>query len=80
MAKYYAVKNGRKPGIYSSWDECKKQVEKFKGAIYKSFTSLEDAKVFIKEEKKMPVIHCNHSFFFTRKSRNRINSIQVFNK
>ena len=35
MAKYYAVKNGRKPGIYSSWDECKKQVEKFKGAIYK---------------------------------------------
>ena len=51
MAKYYAVKNGRKPGIYSSWDECKKQVEKFKGAIYKSFTSLEDAKVFIKEEK-----------------------------
>ena len=31
MAKYYAVKNGRKPGIYSSWDECKKQVEKFKG-------------------------------------------------
>lgn len=43
MAKYYAVKNGRKPGIYSSWDECKKQVEKFKGAIYKSFTSLEDA-------------------------------------
>lgn len=51
MAKYYAVKQGRNPGIYSSWDECKKQVEKYKGAIYKSFTSLDEAKNFIKEEK-----------------------------
>ena len=48
--KYYAVKQGRKPGIYSSWDECKKQVEKYKGAIYKSFTSLKEANDFIKDE------------------------------
>lgn len=54
MAKYYAVKKGYKPGIYTSWDECKKQVEKFSGAVYKSFTSLEDAKNFIKlEEEKI---------------------------
>ena len=54
MAKYYAVKKGHKPGIYTSWDECKKQVEKFSGAVYKSFTSLEDAKNFIKlEEQKI---------------------------
>lgn len=54
MAKYYAVKKGHKPGIYTSWDECKKQVEKFSGAVYKSFTSLEDAKNFIKlEEEKI---------------------------
>lgn len=54
MAKYYAVKKGHKRGIYTSWDECKKQVEKFSGAIYKSFTSLEDAKNFIKlEEEKI---------------------------
>ena len=25
MGKFYAVKKGRKPGIYESWDECKKQ-------------------------------------------------------
>lgn len=24
MAKYYAVKNGYTPGIYTSWDDCKK--------------------------------------------------------
>ena len=54
MAKYYAVKKGHKAGIYTSWDECKKQVEKFSGAVYKSFTSLEDAKNFIKlEEEKI---------------------------
>lgn len=54
MAKYYAVIKGHKPGIYTSWDECKKQVEKFSGAVYKSFTSLEDAKNFIKlEEEKI---------------------------
>lgn len=54
MAKYYAVKKGHKRGIYTSWDECKKQVEKFSGAVYKSFTSLEDAKNFIKlEEEKI---------------------------
>lgn len=50
MSKYYAVKKGHKPGIYTSWDECKKQVEKFSGAIYKSFISLEDAKNFIKPD------------------------------
>ncbi|WP_286149303.1 RNase H1/viroplasmin domain-containing protein, partial [Thomasclavelia cocleata] len=37
MAKFYAVKIGRKPGIYLTWDECKQQVDKFKGAVYKSF-------------------------------------------
>lgn len=23
MAKFYAVKEGKKPGIYHTWDECK---------------------------------------------------------
>ena len=35
MAKFYAVKNGRKVGIFSTWEECQKQVVGFKGAIYK---------------------------------------------
>lgn len=47
MAKYYAVRNGYKIGIFGTWDECKKQVNGFSGAEYKSFTSLEDAKAFI---------------------------------
>lgn len=45
--KHYAVKNGRKPGIYNTWDEAKAQVDGFSGAIYKSFKSLEDAENFM---------------------------------
>lgn len=43
--KIYAVKKGLVPGLYSSWDECKLQVDGYSGAEYKSFKSsqLEEA-------------------------------------
>lgn len=47
MAKFYAVKVGRHPGIYASWDACKKEVEKYKGAIYKSFITKQEAENFL---------------------------------
>lgn len=48
--KYYAVRNGRTTGILTSWDECKKSVTGYSGAEFKSFTSLEDAKAYIRNE------------------------------
>lgn len=45
--KYYAVKVGKVPGIYYSWDDCKDMVQGFPGAIYKSFKTIEEANVFI---------------------------------
>lgn len=47
--KYYAVYRGKSgaPKIFTSWDECKKEVIGFKGAIYKSFTNEKDAISFI---------------------------------
>lgn len=51
--KYYAVKKGRNPGIYTSWDSCLEEVKGHSGAIYKSFKTLEEANEFmtgIKEE------------------------------
>lgn len=42
-AKYYAVRKGRKPGIYRTWDDCKSQVFKCEGAEYKSFTTEAEA-------------------------------------
>lgn len=46
MGKYYAVKEGIVPGIYDNWAECEKQIKGFKGAIYKSFKTLEEAESF----------------------------------
>ena len=45
--KYYAVRVGRTPGIYLNWDDCKRQVEGYKGAKYKSFLSPKDAADFL---------------------------------
>lgn len=45
--KFYAVKNGYQTGIFKNWDDCKKQVTGYKGAEYKSFTSLEEAKYYL---------------------------------
>lgn len=45
--KYYAVKAGKKPGIYESWAVCKSMVDGYKGAIYKGFMTYEEAKAFL---------------------------------
>lgn len=45
--KFYAVKKGHNPGIYGSWDACKKQVDGFSGASYKSFLTKEEAEQFM---------------------------------
>ena len=39
MAKYYGVKQGHNPGIYTTWADCEAQVKGYKGAQYKSFGS-----------------------------------------
>ncbi len=41
--KYYVVWNGKTPGIYTSWDDCKEQVNGAEGAVYKSFASMAEA-------------------------------------
>lgn len=45
--KYYAVKKGKKTGIFTTWDECKKYVTGFSGAEYKSFKNREDAEKYL---------------------------------
>lgn len=48
--KFYAVKNGRKVGIFNTWDECNSQVKGYKGAAYKSFKTLDEAKLYLSGE------------------------------
>ena len=50
MAKnnYYAVRIGKSPGIYKTWEDCKAQVIGYKGAIYKGFAEKQDAEDFLR--------------------------------
>ena len=58
--KIYAVRKGKTTGIFYSWDECSASVNGYPGAEYKSFTTKEEANVYlgnsfaiqIEEEKK----------------------------
>ncbi|MBS5934617.1 MAG: ribonuclease H family protein [Clostridiales bacterium] len=46
-SKFYAVKKGRKIGIFTSWEDCKDSVHGYTNAIYKSFTNMNDAKKYL---------------------------------
>lgn len=54
MKKYYAVRNGRVPGVYRTWNQCKTQVDGYSGAVYKSFKTEEEALKFISSAKDEP--------------------------
>ena len=41
--KYYTVWKGVNPGVYDSWTDCQLQIKGFKGALYKSFNTREEA-------------------------------------
>lgn len=45
--KWYAVKVGRNPGVYETWTGCKEQTFRFPKAVFKSFTSREQAQQFV---------------------------------
>ncbi|KAM0251329.1 hypothetical protein ACHAQJ_008224 [Trichoderma viride] len=46
VQKYYAVQAGFVPGVYLTYSECQAQTAGFKGAVFKSFLSKEDAEAF----------------------------------
>lgn len=58
--KWYVVWKGVNPGVYTTWDDCKKQIDGFDQAQYKSFDSCEEAQkayasnpwLYIGKEKK----------------------------
>lgn len=51
MSNFYAVLKGRIPGIYTDWNECKKQTDKFPGPVFRKFSSREEAEKFLLPEK-----------------------------
>tara|TARA_R110002073_G_scaffold279026_1_gene443267 strand:+ start:561726 stop:562358 length:633 start_codon:yes stop_codon:yes gene_type:complete len=43
--KFYVVWKGNKTGVFNSWNTCKKQIDGYAGAQYKSFLSEQEAKL-----------------------------------
>jgi viroplasmin and RNaseH domain-containing protein len=48
--KYYAVKRGRQPGIFDSWEACQACIQNFGGAIFKGFATYEEAEAWYRGE------------------------------
>ena len=52
--KCYVVAKGRIPGIYFDWENTKKQIDGFSGAIYKSFTDKKEADKYYNDNYVVP--------------------------
>ena len=76
--KYYAVRKGRKVGIFTNWDECKASIDKFPGQEYKSFPSEDEANDYLNGVNKIPLSLPNHSYAFVDGSFNPNNNITGF--
>lgn len=59
--KYYVILKGKKTGIFTSWEECKKNVLGFNNAVYKSFDDLESANQYFNSNKTL-ITHTSNSY------------------
>ena len=55
MPKFYAVRCGRRTGVFTTWAECQEQVKGFSGAVFKSFLNKEDAENYVSKIPEDPV-------------------------
>ena len=45
--KLYAVRKGKKTGLFQTWDACRASVDGYPGAEYKSFLSRAEAEAYL---------------------------------
>ena len=45
--KFYAVRAGRKTGLFYSWEECENQVSGYPGCEFKGFATEDEAKTWL---------------------------------
>ena len=46
--KYYAVREGRVPGVYTSWATAREQVEFYRNCDHRSFQTRKDAEHYVR--------------------------------
>lgn len=51
--KIYAVKRGKKTGVFKTWEECRDSVEGYPKAEYKSFASVREAEDYLGSKKQI---------------------------
>lgn len=51
--KVYAVRQGRKTGIFNNWSECQMQVKGYQGAEFAGFKTVEEAKAYLEAYQKV---------------------------
>jgi hypothetical protein len=63
--KWYVVINGRMPGIYTSWEECRRQVDGYSNAVYRSYENEEEAnrafrsaRIGVKDIREKNLLYC----------------------
>lgn len=74
--KFYAVRVGRVPGIYETWSECERMVKGYKGAVYKSFLTLDEAKNFMGDDSRADDnVDCDIPYAFVDGSYNSVTRV-----
>uniref|UniRef100_F6TD79 Ribonuclease H1 n=1 Tax=Equus caballus TaxID=9796 RepID=F6TD79_HORSE len=48
LSMFYAVRRGRKAGVFLTWNECRAQVDRFPAARFKKFATEEEAWAFVR--------------------------------
>ena len=56
---YYAIRNGIRNGIFTTWDECKKYTQGYSNADFKKFKTLQEAEDYL--DKDMDVTSINEN-------------------
>uniref|UniRef100_A0A673V8V1 ribonuclease H n=1 Tax=Suricata suricatta TaxID=37032 RepID=A0A673V8V1_SURSU len=49
LGMFYAVRRGRKAGVFQTWSECRAQVDRFPAARFKKFATEEEAWAFVRK-------------------------------
>lgn len=77
MNCFYAVAAGHNIGIYTSWEECKKNIDDFANPIYKKFAIEEEAKLFLNEFAETLYVYTDGSCY-NNGSKNAIAGIGIY--
>ncbi len=71
------VWKGIKPGIYDNWNDCKKQVEGFENAQYKSYKTLEEAQLAYSKPFIWTKKQNSEDVYLQNNDKPKLNSISV---